>query len=77
MYINSGLQNQAVLYVMRGSLDAKQEVFIDPNTLSKDGTVSMSSYANEFSRDGLLTLIFVVSFNDSMTKLQENGSPTA
>lgn len=56
MYINSGLQNQAVLYVMRGNLDAKQEVFIDPNTLSKDGTVSMSSYANEFSKDGLLKL---------------------
>lgn len=52
MNVNSGLQNQAVMYIMRGSLDAKQEVFLDPNTLSKDGTVSMSSYTCEFSKDG-------------------------
>lgn len=52
MQINSGLQNQYVYYIMRGSLDAKPEVFLDPNTLSSDGTVSLSSYANEFSKDG-------------------------
>ena len=36
-YKNDGLQNQAVLYRQKG-LDAAPEVFIDPNTMSKDGT---------------------------------------
>lgn len=52
MYINSGLQNQSVMYIMRGNLNAKPEVFLDPNALSKDGTVSLSNYTNEFSKDG-------------------------
>jgi prolyl oligopeptidase len=36
-YKNDGLQNQAVLYRQKG-LDAAPEVFIDPNSMSKDGT---------------------------------------
>ncbi|HUX93014.1 MAG TPA: hypothetical protein VMV36_04345, partial [Ignavibacteriaceae bacterium] len=46
---NDGLQNQAVLYLQDG-LNAKPEVFLDPNKLSKDGTVSLSAYAP--SKDG-------------------------
>jgi prolyl oligopeptidase len=37
---NSGLQNQAVLYVKKG-IAGKHQVFIDPNTLSQQGTVSV------------------------------------
>ncbi|MFP9113024.1 prolyl oligopeptidase family serine peptidase [Flavobacterium sp. RHBU_3] len=40
-YKNNGLQNQSVLY--RKGKDGKEEVFLDPNTFSKDGTTSLSS----------------------------------
>jgi prolyl oligopeptidase len=46
---NDGLQNQSVVYTA-ASLDARPTVLIDPNSLSKDGTVALSGL--EFTDDG-------------------------
>ncbi len=46
---NSGLQPQAVVYKAK-ALAAEPEVLIDPNTLSKDGTVALG--ATSFTQDG-------------------------
>lgn len=48
-YKNSGLQNQSVIY--RETADSKEpELFLDPNSFSKDGTTSLAGVA--FSKDG-------------------------
>lgn len=49
-YKNDGLQNQYVLY--RQKTDQEAEIFLDPNTFSKDGTTSLSSVS--FTKDGKL-----------------------
>jgi prolyl oligopeptidase len=55
--MNTGLQNQSVYY-QRTSPDAEEsKVFLDVNTLSEDGTTSVSNL--EFSRDGRLCAYFV------------------
>ena len=54
-YKNDGLQNQYVLYRQKG--DSAPEVFLDPNTFSKDGTVSLASI--EFSEDGSLAVYLI------------------
>ncbi len=45
---NDGLQNQSVIYYQKG-LDGKPEVFLDPNTMSSDGTAAVSLLG--FSKD--------------------------
>lgn len=49
-YKNDGLQNQYVVYRHKG--DEKPEVFLDPNSFSEDGTVSLAGLS--FSRNGKL-----------------------
>ena len=44
----TGLQNQSVIYYQKG-LEEKPEVFLDPNTFSKDGTVAVN--LSNFSKD--------------------------
>ncbi|WP_435654351.1 prolyl oligopeptidase family serine peptidase [Cellulophaga baltica] len=48
-YKNDGLQNQYVVYRKKGE-DTDAEVFLDPNTFSKDGTTSLAGL--DFSKDG-------------------------
>ncbi|KAJ3271835.1 hypothetical protein HDV01_006347 [Terramyces sp. JEL0728] len=48
-FYNAGLQGQSVIYRTK-ILGEKGEIFFDPNTLSSDGTVSLSTY--DFSKSG-------------------------
>ncbi len=50
-YKNDGLQNQYVLYRFKNEGD-QPEVFLDPNTFSKDGTTSLGGLS--FSKNGKL-----------------------
>lgn len=47
-YKNNGLQNQYVVYRKKG--DAEPEIFLDPNTFSKDATTSLGTLS--FSKNG-------------------------
>ena len=50
-YKNNGLQNQSVLYRMKGENGAVEE-FLDPNKFKEDGTISLAGIS--FSKDGSL-----------------------
>ncbi len=50
-YKNDGLQNQYVLYRKKGE-EGKEELFLDPNKFSEDGTTSLAGIS--FSKDGSL-----------------------
>jgi len=54
-YKNNGLQNQSVLY--RKDSKGKEEVFLDPNTFSKDGTTSLSFV--KFTKKGELAAYMI------------------
>lgn len=56
-YKNDGLQNQSVIYRKKNN-DDKEEVFLDPNTFSSDGTVSLGAIS--FSKNGK-TLAYSIS----------------
>ena len=47
-YKNDGLQNQYVVYRKKG--DGEEEVFLDPNSFSEDGTTSLMGLS--FTKDG-------------------------
>ena len=49
-YFNDGLRNQSVLYRGATPYDKNAEVFLDPNTLSEDGTVALTGVFQ--SKDG-------------------------
>lgn len=72
-YKNNGLQNQSVLY--RQKEKGKEEIFLDPNTFSKDGTTSLDQIS--FSKDGSIAAYSVsesgsdwrsIVFIDAVTK---------
>ena len=65
-YKNDGLQNQFVLYRKKGD-DAKEEVFLDPNKFSSDGTTSLAGLS--FSKDGSLAAYQISEGGSDWTKV--------
>lgn len=57
IYTNDGLQNQFALNILKGGPDGKKEVFVDPNKLSADGTVNMSSVTPSHEGDKIAYMI--------------------
>lgn len=72
---NNGLQNQSVLY--RIDANGKEQVFLDPNTFTKDGTSSLTKL--EFSKDGSRVAYAVSLAGSDWNKIEildvESGKP--
>lgn len=64
-YKNDGLQNQNILY--RKDKDGKEEIFLNPNTFSKDGTTSLGGLS--FSEDGSLVAYLISEGGSDWRKL--------
>lgn len=64
-YKNDGLQNQSVLY--RKDKDGKEEVFLNPNEFSKEGTTSLGGV--HFSKDGSLVAYLISEGGSDWRKL--------
>jgi prolyl oligopeptidase len=64
-YKNDGLQNQSVLYIA-GSINDTGRVLLDPNKLSKDGTVSLNG--TSFTDDGKLMAYGLASAGSDRTE---------
>ena len=71
---NDGLQNQSVLYITE-SLDDEAKVLLDPNTLSENGTIALSSV--EISTDGKYLVYMIAEsgsdWNEIFVKNIESG----
>ncbi len=66
-FYNDGLQNQSVLY-RTTDLAERGEVFIDPNTLSEEGTVALGSVS--FSKDGKWCAISVAASGSDWVEIR-------
>lgn len=66
-YKNSGLQNHSVVYRKRIGSDENPEVFIDPNTFSKDGTVALRGLS--FTKDGSLLAYMITDGGSDWRKI--------
>ena len=66
-YKNSGLQNHSVVYRTRIGADENPEVFIDPNTFSKDGTVALRGLS--FTKDGSLLAYMITDGGSDWRKI--------
>lgn len=55
-YKNDGLQNHSVLY-RKKNIDGTPEVFLDPNSFSKDGTTGLSGIS--FTKDGSMAAYMI------------------
>lgn len=62
---NDGLQNQYVIYRKKGE-DGQEEVFLDPNKFSTDGTSSLAGIS--FSKDGSLVAYQISEGGSDWTK---------
>ena len=52
---NDGLQNQSVVYVRESLVGGEEKVYLDPNTLSENGTVT--AHLGGASKDGKYVVV--------------------